>query len=108
MSKTKRRKQTRADVDRKGPVEGIPSSWRANRVLATGLELVGRSPTANYLLGRKAFERGDFSAAKGWFALALQDLPGASEQEVIRGFVRQCEQRGAVERTGVASVPLQP
>jgi hypothetical protein len=70
-------------------------------------ELVGRSPAANYLLGRLAFDRGDFISARARFALALEDLEGPSEQEVIRGFLRQSEERAdAFPRAEEVSAPL--
>ncbi len=52
-------------------------------------ELVGRSPAANYLLGRLALDRGDLAVARVHLPAALADLPGAAEQQVIRDFLRQ-------------------
>lgn len=72
-------------------------------------ELVGRSPTANYLLGRLAFDRGDFVAARARFSLALNDMPGSQAQEVIRDFLRQSEERtAALPHAGPVSAPLRP
>jgi membrane-associated phospholipid phosphatase len=56
-------------------------------------ELVGRSPVANYLLGRIAFDAGDYEHAKARFVRALDDLPQPAEQDVIRSFLVQCAQR---------------
>lgn len=54
-------------------------------------ELAGRSPAANYLLGRLALDRGDFAAARVHLTEALIDLPGAAEQGVIRNFLREAD-----------------
>lgn len=66
-------------------------------------ELVGRSPAASYLLGRQAFDRGDFATASTRFAQALDELPGPEEQRVIREFLQRSEERAAtVRRTSTA------
>lgn len=58
-------------------------------------ELVGRSPVANYMLGRIAHESGDMPRARVLLTRALGDLPGAAEQKVIRSFLAQLGDAGA-------------
>jgi hypothetical protein len=52
-------------------------------------ELSGRSTMAHYLLGRLAFDRGDFPQAEIEMAQALNDLQHPEQQKIIRGFLGQ-------------------
>jgi hypothetical protein len=70
-------------------------------------ELVGRSPAANYLLGRLALDRADYAGATARFRQALGDLQTPEEQRVIRSFIAQSEARaGGVRKTSTGGGAL--
>lgn len=62
-------------------------------------ELVGRSPSAHYLLGRIALAAGDYREAQAQLTRSLEELPGAAEQAVIRSFLAQSARNAGEPRT---------
>lgn len=56
-------------------------------------EMLGRSPAAHYLLGRIAFEKGDFSRAKAELTQALTELQHPEQQKVIHTFLARITPR---------------
>jgi len=92
----------------------LASAWLAPLPITRAFverELVGRSPSAHYLLGRIALEEGDAEEARVQLTRALADLPGAEEQKVVRSFleqaVRQAGELGAAA-TRLPALGAQP